>query len=128
MTHLRTVALSAVAAVALASSLSGCSPAVVVHPEDIVGLTFAEADPLLPQDPTYLIQDASPLVGEAPRYSGLDFGSSQWVIIAACADSNELATASTIEIAVIPVDRPLISEETKDEDFAGAVSCEFGEQ
>jgi hypothetical protein len=88
-------------------------------------MSFAEASPLLPEDPTYLIQDASPLVGDSPTYSGGEFGSSRWLIIAACADSENLADATIIEIAVIPIDRPLLSEETRDADFARAVSCEF---
>lgn len=113
-------------AVLVVGALSGCTPTGGASAADLVGLSLADAQPLLPADPIYLVQDASPLVGRVPSYSSFDFSSSRWTIIAACADREPLASASTIEIAVIPTGYPLVSPATKQEDFAKAVTCDFG--
>ena len=123
----RSIGVSLTCAAVLALGLSACTSEPPVSAQDLVGLTLADAQPLLPPDPIYLVQDASPLVGEPPSYSGFVFASSRWTIISACADSEVLSAARTIEIAVIPVGYPLVSPATKERDFAHAVTCDFSD-
>jgi hypothetical protein len=115
-------------AAVIVGALAACTPSEEASAGDLVGLTLAEAQSLLPEDPIYLVQDASPLVGRVPTYSSFDFTSSRWMIIAACADREPLASASTIEIAVIPEGDPLVSPSTKERDFAHAVTCDFSKE
>ncbi|QTX04420.1 hypothetical protein [Agromyces archimandritae] len=91
-------------------------------------MSFAEADQFLPPEATYLVQDASPRFGEKPGYSPSDFGSSRWVVIAACADGDVLERSETIEMAVVRADDLTTSDTRAAEDgaYADAVTCNFG--
>lgn len=115
-----------VASVLALGGIAGCAAEPSPLAESLVGESFAAVADQLPEDPTYLVQDASPRVGVPPAYTADEFGQSVWTIVAACADA-PLAEASVIEIAVIPTEsfdagvRRAISAG----EFDDAVSCMF---
>ncbi len=94
--------------------------------DDLVGLTLEQALPVLPEDPTYLVQDASPAVGEPAAYSATEMGSPRWTVVAACADADVLSEATIIEIAVVPTG--LVPDRDSEEWISlttHVVACEF---
>jgi hypothetical protein len=125
--HATRLAYGAPVALILVISASGCSAPSPVARDAIVGQTLAEAAAVLPEDSISIVQDASPRVGVDPSYNGSQAGSSQWTIVAACADSDNLLDAGQIEIAVLPtgsVDEG-VSAAIANGDFEDAVSCDF---
>lgn len=78
------------------------------------------------QKTTTYVQDASPAVGEVPSYDASQWGSSQWEIVASCADHEKVEDADILEIAVIPVDRVNsdVKEQIMSGKFSDAVTCD----
>jgi hypothetical protein len=125
--HATRLACGAPVALILLIGATGCGAPPPVAQEAIVGQTLAEATAVLPEESISIVQDASPRVGLDPSYSGSQAGSSQWTIVAACADSDNLLDAGQIEIAVLPtgsVDDG-VSAAIANGDFDDAVSCDF---
>ena len=93
--------------------------------DDVVGMTFADAEGHLPEDAVYLLQDASPRVGLEPSYTEDQFGSSRWVIVAACSDSDNLLSAETVELALIPFGafESVAMDDSWSDRFQDAVTC-----
>ncbi|MFJ4223816.1 hypothetical protein [Microbacterium sp. NPDC089695] len=92
-----------------------------------MGKTFAEVDQHLPDDATYLVQDVSPIFDVDPSYNGDQFGSSQWTVVAACADEKWLETSTTIEIAVAPTASVSAAElaSARAGDYSDSLVCDF---
>jgi hypothetical protein len=107
-------------------TLSGCS-STGASPADIVGRTFAEADPDLPENAQYLVQDVSVEFDQKPSYNADQFGSSQWTVLASCSDEDTLQASSVIEIAVAPTsevgDQEV--EAARNGEYADLVTCDF---
>jgi hypothetical protein len=106
---------------AMGAALLGCSAAGPNTLSSLVGRTFADVDDLLPEGATYFIQDASPIVGAAPSFTEEQFGQSIWTIVGVCADSDDITTADSIEIAVVPTDR---SYDLDALDISNVITCE----
>lgn len=107
------------------TGLVGCSEEQPTKPCDqslmsyLDGTLQAVAD-CVNSDTVLLIQDASPRVGEEPSLDGNELLRARWRVVNACSDSEELSTATVVEVAVIPT-----SYAITDADFADAVVCEW---
>ncbi|WP_162622934.1 hypothetical protein [Microbacterium suaedae] len=71
-------------------------------------------------DTTYMVQDASPRIGEPPMFDGDDALWGEWTIVNACSDGDTLEDSTVIEVAVIPADHDI-----DEADFSDAVACEW---
>ncbi|WP_156761380.1 hypothetical protein [Microbacterium karelineae] len=71
-------------------------------------------------DVTFMVQDASPRVGERATFSANMLRSSEWTIVNACSDGETIGESKVIEIAVIPT-----GHDIDEADFSDAIACEW---
>lgn len=71
-----------------------------------------------------LIQDVSPRVGREASYR--DHRRNGWIVVASCADSEDIGSATAIEVAVIPerTYSETVRAEIAEGLFADAVTCD----
>lgn len=76
---------------------------------------------------TQLVQDVSVTVGREPQFTGDDLASDLWIVVAACADADDVNEATVLEVAVIPRDAFTASVEQRvsDGEFDDTVVCDF---
>lgn len=103
--------------------LTGCSAG--LDTTDGVGKDLAVVSEAMPEQSTLLIQDASPRVGEEATYSDAS-DQQQWVVVAICADAEQLKDTTSVEVAIILKDSftKTIKAELADGNFDDAVACE----
>ncbi|MHA7133828.1 hypothetical protein [Oerskovia turbata] len=66
------------------------------------GSTLDVLDAHLSEETTLMVQDLSVLLDAEPTYGRTSASPERWLIIAACADTDVIDTATTVEVAVIP--------------------------
>ncbi|QUB99057.1 hypothetical protein [Cellulosimicrobium cellulans] len=112
----------------LALALSGgCGPSVPpLDVDDTRGNTLDVVDAHLGQESTLIVQDLSVLVDAEPTYGSVASSPEEWLIVAACADTDVIDTATDVEVGVIP-DRlatPSIHEKIRANEYLEAIgSC-----
>jgi hypothetical protein len=89
------------------------------------GQTFDLVVAELPDDATYLTQDASPRFGIDAGYDLGDFGSDRWTVLAVCLDYPYVSRVDKVAVSVIPsnVATLEVREKAKDDDYADSVEC-----
>lgn len=105
----------------MAVLLSGCT-ATALDASDVVGKTLAEVTAAVPHDAEFLIQDASPRIGEAASFSQDQPGKS-WTVVASCADAESIPDAKSVEVAVIPT-KKFDADAAASGKLDDAVSCD----
>jgi hypothetical protein len=90
------------------------------------GTTLDVVDAHLRQESTLIVQDLSVLVDAEPTYGRVATSPEEWLIVAVCADTDVIDTATDVEVGVIP-DRlatPAIHEKIHANEYLEAIgSC-----
>ncbi|TQJ30467.1 hypothetical protein [Microbacterium sp. SLBN-146] len=81
------------------------------------GESLAALSDCIDEESTLVIQDVSPLVGEAASFRD-DESRQNWIVVAGCSSDEDWRTAETVEVAVIP--RPHSLDEA---DFTDILVC-----
>jgi hypothetical protein len=66
------------------------------------GTTLDVVDAHLKQESSLTVQDLSVLVDAEPTYGRVATSPEEWLIVAACADTDVIDTATDVEVGVIP--------------------------
>lgn len=90
----------ALSALALIGGCAQSEPPLGV--DETRGSTLDVVDAHLSQETTLMVQDLSVLLDAEPTYGRVATFPQEWLIIAACADTDDIDTATTVEVAVIP--------------------------
>lgn len=111
------------ASLAAVLGLTGClEPRLPV--DKTVGKPLSAVDDVLPETSLLLIQDTSPRVGRAASY--YDGDGRSWIVVSSCADSEDVDTATAMEVAVIPSTTytDAVRSDVADGSFLDAVTCD----
>jgi hypothetical protein len=85
--------------------------------DQYVGQSLAAFSDCIDEESTLIIQDVSPLVGEAASFRDEE-GRQNWIVVAGCSSDEDWRTAETVEVAVIPRSHSL-----DEADFTDVVVC-----
>jgi predicted RNA-binding protein with EMAP domain len=114
-------------ALALSAMLTGCVPLPVpTAPASFLGKTLDLLSGGAGAEATRLIQDISPVIGEAPSYPGNPSLDGLWVIVAICTSDEDVAASDTIEVAVLPAASVTLSiqKDIAAGEYRDAVGCQ----
>lgn len=89
-------------AVALSFGATGCAAAQPpLAPQSLVGLRLSEVTADVPDDVGLVVQDVGQEFDADLRYDVDDWGSSEYLVLAACADVGDVRVASEIQLGVV---------------------------